>query len=190
MSRKQGLQPKFVLKSKGMKRIITVCGLIAGLIASAWCAISVRTFPDSVSLATRTWLGYTSMVLSFSLIFVGIKQYRDNFNQGVISFGRAFRIGLLITLLASTVYVMLWLVSYYFFFPGFAQKYAHLMQLQLKENGAPAAEVAKQMADMAKYSGWYKNPVINILITYSEILPVGLVVSLIAAAILKKKVRY
>lgn len=170
-----------------MKKIILICGLIAGLVASAWCAISVRTFPDSVSLNTRTWLGYTSMVLSFSLIFIGIRQYRDKFSGGIITFGKAFRIGLYISLLGSTIYVLLWLISYYFFFPDFAEKYATLMQLQMKADGAPPAEIAREMAEMAKMSAWFKNPFFNILITYSEILPVGLLISLIAAALLKKR---
>lgn len=169
-----------------MKKIILSCGLIAGLLASAWCAISVRTFPDSVSLNTRTWLGYTSMVLSFSLIFTGIRQYRDNFSGGKITFGKAFRIGLYISLLGSTTYVLLWLISYHFFFPDFAEKYATLMQLQMKADGAPPAEIAREMAAMAKMSAWFKNPFLNILITYSEILPVGLLISLIAAALLKR----
>jgi ethanolamine transporter EutH len=170
-----------------MKKIVLTCGIIAGLISAAWCAISVRVMPDDVTLDTRTWLGYTSMILSFSLIFVGIKQYRDNLNGGYITFGKAFKVGLYIALIGSTLYVLLWLISYYFFFPDFMQKYNHLMLLQMQADGKTAADIQKEMADMAKFGEWYKNPVFNILITYSEILPVGLVVSLIAAAILRKK---
>lgn len=170
-----------------MKKIIIVCGLIAGFISSAWCFISVRVFSDHIDLNTRTWLGYTSMILSFSLIFIGIKQYKENFGGGFISFGKAFKIGLLITLVGSTLYVMIWLISYYFFFPNFAEKYATLMRIQMKKDGASEAAIAKEMVEMAKFSSWFKNPLFNILITYSEIMPVGLLMSLIAAAILKRK---
>jgi hypothetical protein len=169
-----------------MKKTIITCGLIAGLISSAWCAISVRVFPDSVSLDTRTWLGYTSMILSFSLIFVGIRQYRDNYCGGEISFGKAFRVGLYIALIGSTLYVLIWLVSYYFFLPNFAQKYATLMRLQMVANGASPAAIQKEMVQMDSINKMFKNPIFNILITYSEILPAGLVIALIAAAILKK----
>jgi hypothetical protein len=170
-----------------MKKIVIVCGLIAGLISSAWCFISVRAFTNNVSLNTRTWLGYAAMILSFSLIFAGIKEYRDNFGGGLITFGRAFKIGILISLVGSTLYVLLWLVSYYFFFPDFAEKYASLMQAQMKADGASATAISQEMVEMAKYSSWYKNPLFNILITYSEIFPVGLIISLIAAFILKRK---
>ena len=170
-----------------MKKIVLVCGIIAGLISSAWCAISVRVFTDDVSLDTRTWLGYTSMILSFSLIFAGVKNYRDNFNNGCISFGKAFQIGLLIALVGSTIYVIAWLISYYFFFPDFAEKYNTLMLKQMKAQGASQEAITREMAEMAGFFKLYENPVFNILITYSEILPVGLIISLIAAAILKRK---
>ncbi len=169
-----------------MKKIIIVCGVIAGIISSAWCAVGVRVFTNDVSLDTRTWLGYISMILSFSLIFVGVKSYRDKYNNGEIAFGKAFKTGLLITLVASTFYVIVWLISYYFFFPNFAEKYASLMLAQMKANGASQADINKEMIEMVKFSKWYKNPIFNVLITYSEIAPGGIVISLIAALILKK----
>ena len=170
-----------------MKKTIFTYGLIGGVISAAWCTISVRVFPDSVSLNTRTWLGYTSMLVAFSVIFVAIKKYRDSFGGGVISFGKALRIGLLITLVASTFYVVVWLISYYFFFPNFFEKYMGLLKLQMQADGESTAAIGKEIAGMAKYKDMYKNPVFNVLITYTEIAPVGIVISLIAALILKNK---
>lgn len=41
--------------------------------------------------------------------------------------------------------------------------------------------------EMANFKEMYKNPLFVILITYSEVLPIGLVVALVSALILKKK---
>jgi len=169
-----------------MKKIILVCGLIAGLIVSVIMVIAMAIGYNG-NFDNSMLVGYASMVLAFSLVFVGIKSYRDKHNGGIISFGKAFRIGLLITLIASSMYVMVWLIDYYFFIPDFGDKYAAHMMAKLKAGGGSQAEIEKLAKEMAGFAGLYKNPLFNALITYSEIIPVGLLVTLISALILKRK---
>ena len=133
------------------------------------------------------YYGYGLMILAFSLIFVGTKITRDKYNGGTISFGKAFRVGLYITLIASTVYVILWLIDNYFFIHDFAARYSAYMLEKLRASGASEAEIAKQTAQMASFSEMYKNPFFVILMTYAEIIPVGLIVSVISALTLKRK---
>jgi hypothetical protein len=149
-----------------MKKIVIVFGCIAGIIVAALMLISLAR--------------YASMLLAFSLIFVAIKKYRDDIGNGAISFGKGFRIGLFITLIASTFYVGAWLLEYYFFIPDFMEKYSAYYMEKLKASGTPAAE-------MKSYAEMYKNPFFNAMMTYLEIIPVGLAVSLLCALILKKK---
>ena len=133
--------------------------------------------------------GYTLMILGFAFIFVGTKITRDKYNDGEISFGKAFRVGLYITLIASTIYVIVWMIDYHFFIPDFAEKYsAHVLE-GLKASGASQAEITRQTTEMAKFNEMYKNPFFNALLTYSEIVPVGLIISLISAWILKRKAK-
>ena len=176
----------FVSKNIQMKKIVIVFGLIAGIIVSAMMLLSIAKCYNSSDFEGSMLIGYASMLLAFSFIFVGIKSFRDKHNEGIISFGKAFRIGLLISLIASTLYVIVWLVDYYLFVPDFMDKYAAHMLAEAKRNGASAAELAVQNSEMADYKEMYKNPFYVVLLTYSEILPVGLVVSLICALILKR----
>ncbi len=127
------------------------------------------------------------MLVAFSLVFVGIRNYRDKYNNGVISFGKAFRIGLFIVLIASTIYVVAWLIDFYFFMPDFMDKYSASMLNELKASGASQVEIDKQTTEMANMTAMLKNPFFNAMMTYVEILPVGLVVTLISALILKRK---
>ena len=170
-----------------MKKIVIVNGLIAGIIVAAMFFITMGIYHKDGNYEGSMLVGYASMLLAFSLIFVAIIRYRDKFNNGIISFGKAFKIGLYITLIASTIYVVAWLIDYYVFIPDFAEKYAAHMLDKLKASGATANEITKRTKEMASFTEMYKNPVMVVLFTYIEILPVGLLVSLIAALILKRK---
>lgn len=173
-----------------MKKNIITCGVIAGLIVSALMLTSVNYYSHcegNVDLGTSMVIGYASMLIAFSLVFVGIKNYRDKYNGGVISFGKAFKTGILIVLIASTIYVVAWLVDYFYFIPDFAEKYAAHMLNELKAGGASQEEIASQTKEMADFTRMYKNPFFNAMMTYVEILPVGLIVTLISSFILKRK---
>ena len=109
-----------------MKKIVWVSGLISGLIVSSLMAISIVRCYNGANYEGSMLIGYASMLAAFSLIFVGIKNYRDKYNNGIISFGKAFKIGLFIALIASTMYVITWLICYYFFIPDFLKNTGHI----------------------------------------------------------------
>ncbi len=170
-----------------MNRTILVFGLIAGLIVSAFMAIMIYNFSKTSNFESGMWMGYASMIIAFSFVFVGIKSYRDKHNSGIITFGKAFKIGFFISLIASTMYVVTWLIEYYNFVPDFMERYSAHMLEAAKKAGATAAELDAKTAEMKMYAELYKNPLMVVLLTYMEILPVGLVVSAISALILKRK---
>jgi hypothetical protein len=172
---------------KQMKKNVTVFGLLSGLSISVFMLIATTIFCGRGDYDNSELVGYAGMLAAFTFIFVGIKNYRDKYNNRFISFGQAFRIGLYITLISSTMYVITWLIVYYNFMPDFMDKFADHTINELKEKGASAAEIQEQTAQMNSYKEMYKNPLFVILLTYAEIVPVGLIVSLICAFILKRK---
>jgi hypothetical protein len=133
------------------------------------------------------WVGYAAMLLAFSLVFVGIKTYRDKYSNGTITFGKAFKVGLFITLIASTMYVVVWMIDYYVFVPDFMEKYTTHVIEEAKKSGANAEEMQKQIKMVEESADLYKTPIGVMLLTYMEILPVGLIVTLISALILRRK---
>jgi len=169
-----------------VKKIVLRYGLLAGPISMIGFALTATHIVDS---KYGMLVGYASMIVAFSLIYVAIVNYRDNYNGGTITFGKAFLIGLYIALIASTVYVVIWLISYYFFMPDYLDKYIANYLAELKADGASAEKIKAETAEMAGYIEMYKNPFLNALITYTEILPVGLIVSLISAAIARKQTK-
>jgi hypothetical protein len=173
-----------------MKKNIIIYGLIAGVIVSVLMLASINYYSHcegKVDYGTSMLIGYASMLLAFSLVFVGIRNYRDKYNGGIISFGKAFKVGILMVLIASTIYVVAWMIDYFFFIPDFAEKFAAHSIDELKASGASQLEIDKQTKEMANFAIMYKNPFFNAMMTYVEILPVGLIVTLISSFILKRK---
>lgn len=171
---------------------VLIYGIISGIIVSSLMLLSVNYMSHcegNVDFNTSMLIGYASMLIAFSLVFVGIKNYRDKYNDGIISFGKAFKIGIMIVLIASTIYVIAWLIDYFFFIPDFMEKYSTQMIEELKASGATQLEIDKQVEEMASFSEMYKNPFFNAMMTYMEILPVGLIVTLISSLILKRKTK-
>jgi hypothetical protein len=173
-----------------MKKIVIVCGLIAGIIVTSMMVITIALCYRSGNFEGNMTLGYATMLLAFSLIFIGIKNYRDKYHGGIITFGKAFKTGFYISLIASTMYVAAWLIMYYLFIPDFMEKYSDHVVREAKTNGASQLEINKKVTEMASFKEMYKNPLLVVLLTYSEILPVGLIVTLISSLLLKRKINH
>ena len=171
-----------------MKRIVLVFGLISGLISSVLMFLTVPLHVNGiVNFENGLWIGYTAIVCSFLLVFFGIRSYRDNVAGGAIGFGKAFQVGILITLITCAMYVLAWEIAYFNFFPNFLDHYSAHVLAKMRSTGASEADIqatAAQMAEMAKH---YKNPLYNSAITFMEVFPVGLIVTLVSAAILRRK---
>jgi hypothetical protein len=159
-------------------------GVIAGLILAASMAFTVLVVKDVGNKGEV--IGYTMMVLAFSLVYFGVRSYRDNDQRGSIGFGRAFGVGVMIMALASCFYVAAWEVLYYNYMPDFGTKYAAAAVDRYKASGATAEQVAAKKAQMDRIAEMYKNPVTNAAITFLEPLPVGLVVALVCAGVLRR----
>lgn len=177
-----------------MKKIVLIYGIIAGVVVSTVMAIGMYMCSANPDYKPSMVAGYATQVIAFSLIFVGIKVYRDKYNAGTIKFGRAFLIGLYISLIASTMYVTTWAIEYKYVLPGdfmemYMAKYRAQMIKEARAKKTPEAVINKDLAEMNEMQASYRKPVYFTLFTYVEILPTGILISLISALILKKKPR-
>jgi hypothetical protein len=170
-----------------MKKIVWTFGLIAGVILSLMMVLSIR-FVDSLG-ESGLLLGYSTMVAAFLLIYFGVRSYRDNVLGGTIGFGRAFATGMLIAAIGGVCYTATWEVMYYKFMPDFGVKYGQRQVEHARQQGKSDAEVAKVQADMQKFAEQYRNPLYNSAMTFLEPLPVGVLISLISAGVLRRKRR-
>jgi hypothetical protein len=171
-----------------MQKIVLSFGLIAGAILSAMMLLTLP-FLDKIGFDKGEVIGYTTMVLAFLMVFFGVKSYRDNVAGGRVTFGRAFLVGLLITAVASVCYVATWQLVYYKLAPDFGEKYTAYAVEKAKKSGASEAQIAATKKEMTEFMELYKNPLVNIGITFLEPLPVGLVFTLVTAGVLSRRRR-
>ena len=169
-----------------MKKTILTFGLISGAISSLmmWAFIP---FIDQIGFDKGMVIGYTTMVLSFLLVFFGIRSYRDNVAGGKISFGKAFAVGILITLVSCMCYVGSWQVLYFKVMPDFAEKISQHAVDQVIASGASREVIEAKVQEMKSFIEMYNNPLFNAALTFLEPFPVGLIMTVISAAILRKR---
>ena len=169
-----------------MKKTVLTFGLIAGLIISVLMDSSLL-LADKIGQGHSMILGYTIMVASFLLIYFGIRSYRDNTLGGQISFGRAFACGILIALITTVCYVVTWEILYFNFMPHFMDGYFAAQIAKVQASKLDPATIARKVAEIRQSQQSYQNPLINAAYTFMEPLPVGLIITLISAAVLRRK---
>ncbi|MBV8518604.1 MAG: DUF4199 domain-containing protein [Acidobacteria bacterium] len=170
-----------------MKRIVLIFGLISGVISSGLMCITMPlAHKDIINNDTGLVIGYTAIVLSLLLVFFGIRTYRDN-HGGTITFGRGFAVGILITLISCVFYVATWEVIYFNFMPDFVERYTASQVKDMQRAGATEAQIAAKRAEMARMKATLDNPVTNAAAVFIEPFPVGLVITLVSAAILRRR---
>jgi hypothetical protein len=167
-----------------MKKTVLIFGLISGVIMAV-LMFATLPFTDSPWLQAHSMVvGYTTMVLSFMLVFFGVRSYRENLGGGTITFGRAFAVGILITLISTIFYVGTWEFMY-FAVPSFGQKFMAMCVAHVRNSGGSPEAIQTELNQL-KY---LDNPFINAALTSLEPFPVGLIITLVSALILRKKIK-
>jgi hypothetical protein len=168
-----------------MKRIIWIYGLVIGAIISTHTIIMMNMVVNNKGMKGNDLVGYAALIAMFSIIYFGIRKYREVYGNGFISFGKAFRIGAAIALIGSSMYVLFGLGYYYLFLPESLDAYIQ----RVLDNCTSPEELAIKTKQMAEFKEMYKNPLFAILVSYMEVLPLGLVVAALSALLLKKNER-
>ena len=174
-----------------MRKVTIVFGLLAGVIVSIFLVITMTLCEKgAIDLDSSDIVGYGGMVIALSMIFFGIKSYRDNYGSGIIKFTTGLKVGLLITLVASVVYAAAG-EAYYQISPdsqlALMDKYADHQLNSMTAKGASSLDIEQKSKEMADLKEMYKNPLLRFAMTLVIISPVGIVITLISAGILRKK---
>lgn len=169
-----------------MRKIVLTYGSIAGAIMAGMLVITGQLCGDESFGKYGMLVGYATMLLAFTLIFFAIRTYRQQ-HDNVISFGRAFSIGMLVLLISGIIYVIGWAFVYHFLVPDFLDKMATAELSKLNADHASAEKIKEFNDQMQSIREAYKSPILFSLLTFLEPLPPGILVTLICSFILRKK---
>ena len=169
-----------------MKKIVLTFGLIGGGLM-ALMIFGTLPFHDKIGFDKGLIIGYTTMVLAFMMVFFGIRSYRENVGHGQITFVRGFAVGILITLMICLFYIVAWQILYFNFMPDYLDQYAAYAAEKARAAGATQQAIDAQVKELQDFKVLYANPFINAAVTLMEPLPVGLVITLISALVLRKR---
>lgn len=168
-----------------MKKMILVYGAISGFVVILSMLLGFYLTGEDGGKNFSEWLGYLTMLVALSIIFVGIKRYRDEELGGVIKFGTGLAVGLGITVVAGIAYVTTWEIHLAVTDYAFIHEYTDSLVATAKSSGVSGAELDKLLADNEDMKLQYAQLLFRLPMTFMEIFPVGLVISLISAAVLR-----
>lgn len=168
-----------------MLRTILKYGLIAGVIVGGFEIVTFTAFSGIPPLKYGMLIGYTTMLIALSAVFVGIKHHRDGDRGGVIGFWPAFGVGLGVSVIAGIFYVIGWELVQAMTHMDFATSYGNAIVASEKAKGASPEALAKLSSDMAAFKVQYADPWFRLPMTFAEIFPVGVLVSLVSAGLLR-----
>lgn len=173
-----------------MRKIVLVYGLIAGVILGAMFFITAPLWDNgTITLDNGMFVGYGTMVVALSLVFFGVKSYRDNHKHGVITFGQGFKVGILITIVACVLYALSWEVAYNTVSKGFSEEMEAYQEKEIRKNATNETELKENLEKAKKEITLYKSSFIfRFMFSFLfEVFPVGLLITLITGALLRNK---
>ena len=170
-----------------MTKIVLIFGLISGVISGVlmWILMTIVQM-DGVNFDYAMFWGYGTMIIALSLVFFGIKSYRDN-NGGRITFLKGLQVGILISLISAVLYAVSWELYYPSVGQEFFQKYNAYYLDKMRAEGAPDADIEKARVEAEQFTAMYDKFYVRFPVTLLEILPVGVIVTLVSAALLRKR---
>lgn len=168
-----------------MLRYIVTYGVIAGVVVGVPLSAVTLTMSGHAMMSYGMLIGYLTMLIALSAVFLAIKRHRDVDLGGVIKFWPALMLGLGVSAVAGVIYVIAWEVSCAVAHADFAGAYARAMIAEQEAKGVSGVALARFKAEMDQFKVQYANPLWRWPETFAEIFPVGVIVSLVSAALLR-----
>ena len=171
------------------RKILIKAGLMAGavfVVSYIISYVSISTGGGDTIIEGGEALGYLTMLIALSAVYFGVRKYRDEQKGGAITWKEAFFSGMIIVLIACIIYVACWMIYYPIAIPDFADIYTASEIELVRQSDLTEAQMDEKIAELNAFNESYKKPYVMVGVTFLEIFPVGLLVAVICAFILRR----
>ncbi len=155
-----------------------IWGAIVGLVSVVYSVILYM-----LDQTLNTVLGYLGFIIIIAGLAIAMKSYRDNVLDGILPFGKAFGFGVLIVLISAVVTGIYGYLLYTVIDPDLMGKVMDVQTEKMLERGLSEDQV-EQALEVSKR---FMKPAFMFITGLITSLLVGVVLSLIIAAIFKKE---
>ncbi len=158
-------------------RVALKWGIILGIVLIVYTLILFLT-----DQAGNQNLGWISLALSVTFIVLAMREFRT-LNEGYLSLGEGVGVGTLVSAISGLISATFSTFYTFFIDTAFYERLTDTMQERLEEQGRSDAEI-EQSAEIMKM---FQNPGLSFAFSLIGAVLFGLILSLIIAAILRKK---
>ncbi len=167
-----------------MKKTILRYGGFSVIFMVLFFLLEMLIFSEKKDFRVQEIFGWIGIFISTIFIFFGIRYYRDQYNDGNLSFGKGLKVGLLILLMPSLAFGI-FNVIYVMLNPDFMDTYYNYQVTQLKES-LPAGEAALKIQAMEKDKEMWMSPAVQFFGMFASVFLVGVIVTVISTLILRR----
>ncbi len=160
----------------GLYGAVTICLLFL----LTWFLLKDSNFEFSEAL------GYLSMVVALSFVYFGIKNYRDQENEGTISFTKGLIIGILISLITAIAFGIIDVIYITYINPDFTETYYNEAVEEMRQQ-LSAAEFEVKLKELEQQKALFSNSLFAFALMSGTVLVIGFIISLISALLLQRK---
>ena len=160
----------------GLYGAVTICLLFL----LTWFLLKDSNFEFSEAL------GYLSMVVALSFVYFGIKNYRDQENEGPISFAKGLIIGILISLITAIAFGIIDVIYITYINPDFTETYYNEAVEEMRQQ-LSAAEFEVKLKELEQQKALFSNSLFAFALMSGTVLVIGFIISLISALLLQRK---
>lgn len=169
-----------------MQKTVVRFGLYGVVVMLVILIVTFLSFKGNHNWEVQEILGYVTIILSLLFVYFGIRHWRDNYNNGRLSFAQGLKLGSLITLFPSLAFGLFTLLEIFLLDPEITNKYYAHYQEKLKAS-TPPDKLQEALQQLESEKEMFSSPFLQFVFMFLTVFLIGIVITVISSLILQSR---